>query len=88
MQYYHLKQENFELQRLLSNHQCVSTLDLSLTAQTDLLTDLTTVWPLFRSNLDFLSSRLESSLNQLSLGHDVIVEDADLMLEQISEIGR
>jgi hypothetical protein len=46
------------------------------------------MWPLFRSNLDSLSSRLESSLNQLSLGHDVIVEDADLMLEQISEIGR
>ena len=44
------------------------------------------MWPLFRTTLDSLSSRLESSLNQLSLGHDVIVEDPDLMLEQISEI--
>jgi hypothetical protein len=44
------------------------------------------MWPLFLSTLDSLSSRLESSLNQLSLGHDVIVEDPDLLLEQISEI--
>jgi uncharacterized protein (UPF0305 family) len=44
------------------------------------------MWPLFRATLDSLSSRLESSLNQLSLGHDVIVEDPDLLLEQISEI--
>jgi hypothetical protein len=44
------------------------------------------MWPLFRTTLDSLSSRLESSLNQLSLGHDVIVEDPDLLLEQISEI--
>jgi hypothetical protein len=42
--------------------------------------------PLFRTTFDSLSSRLQSSVNQLSLGHDVIVEDPDLMLEQISEI--
>jgi uncharacterized phage infection (PIP) family protein YhgE len=44
------------------------------------------MWPLFRATLDSLSTHLESSLNQLSLGHDVIVEDSDLLLEQISEI--
>lgn len=46
------------------------------------------MWPLFRSNLDMLGNKLEGSLNQMALGHDVIVEDADLMVEQMAEIGR
>ena len=86
MQYYHLKQETFQLQRLISNHLAVSTIDASLAAQHELLTNLTQMWPLFRKNLDALGSRLEGSLNQLAVGCDVIVEDSDLMLDQLSEI--
>jgi hypothetical protein len=46
------------------------------------------MWPLFSKNLELLGQKLEASLNQLALGHDVIVEDSNLMLDKISEIGR
>ena len=46
------------------------------------------MWPLFTQNLDLLGRKLETCLNQLALGNDVIVEDLDLMVEQISEIAK
>ncbi|TNV77539.1 hypothetical protein FGO68_gene2349 [Halteria grandinella] len=88
MQYYHLKQDTFHLQRLLANHTCVHTLDASLTAQSDLMLDLTQMWPLFQRNMEQLGQRLEACLNQLALGVDVVVEDSGLMVEQVGEIGR
>lgn len=46
------------------------------------------MWPLFMKHMELLAQKLEASLNQLALGHDVIVEDSNLMIEQISEIAR
>jgi hypothetical protein len=36
--------------------------------------------------MELLGQKLERSLNHLALGHDVIIEDSDLMTEQLREI--
>lgn len=46
------------------------------------------MWPMFLQNLDLLGRKLETCLNQLVLGNDVIVEDSDLMIEQLAEIAK
>ena len=86
MQFYQLKHENFELQRLVQNHEKVHVIDQSLGFQYDLLLDISEQWPDFVKNMDFLGQKIERSINHMPLDHDVIVEDSELMKEQIAEI--
>eukprot|EP00347_Sterkiella_histriomuscorum_P006859 403351160 len=87
MQLYDQKQQAFELNRLIQNHEKLSIIDDSLNLQYDQLSDISQQYPLFMQNMDYLGQKMERALNHLPIGCDTIIEDSDLMRDQISDIG-